>query len=178
MKRPLLIQIHLGLASLYLPLLLMMPLTGGLYLLGFKGSETKTEAFKIESPLPAEKSEWRAFFEQQFENQKIDFQFEQIKEAGNDFLFRPSTRTYYSATKNADSTLTFYKIEPDLLKKLIEIHKGHGPQLMKWFEISFGVALILTALSGLWLSITVPKFRKITWIAFSVGTVLIFISLF
>ncbi len=177
MKRPLLIQIHLGLASLYLPLLLMMPMTGGLYLLGFKGSETKTEAFKTEAPLPVEKSEWRTFFNQQFENQKIDFQFEEIKEAGNDFLLRPSSRTHYSATKNSDSTLTFFKIEPNLLKKLVEIHKGHGPKLMKWFEISFGVALILTALSGLWLSITVPKYKKITWISFGIGSAIILICL-
>ena len=178
MNRPLLIQIHLGLASLYLPLLLLMPLTGGLYLLGFKGTETKTEAFKVDTDLPIEKSKWHTFFNQQFENQKIDFQFEEIKESGNDFLLRPSTRTYYSATKNSDSTLTFYKVEPNLLRKLVEIHKGHGPKLMKWFEISFAFALILTALSGLWLSITVPKYMKITWIAFTIGLGIIIISLY
>lgn len=177
MKRPLIIQIHLALASLYFPLLLMMPMTGGLYLLGFKGTEVKTEAFQVQAPLPTEKSELRSFFNQQFENQKIDFQFEEIKEAGNEFLFRPSTRDYYSATKNPDSTLTFYKIEPNLLKKLVEIHKGHGPKLIKWFEISFGVALILTALSGLWLSITVPKYKKITWISFALGAGIILICL-
>jgi len=177
MKRPIIIQIHLALASLYLPLLLLMPLTGGLYLLGYKGAEIKSEAFQVQAEIPMDKSELRSFFIQQFESQKIDFDFEEIKESGNDFLFRPSTRTYYSASKTSDSAITFYKIEPNLLRKLIEIHKGHGPKLMKWFEISFAVALIMTALSGLWLSITVPKYRRITWISFTLGAAVILICL-
>lgn len=173
MKRSTLIQIHLILASLFLPLLLLMPLTGTSYLLGFKGSEVKTEAFRSQDPLPSENKNIADFFKSQFQKQNIDFDFENVKVTPTEFILRPSTRTHYVAEKAANGSLIFWRIEPNLHKRLIEIHKGHGPKLMKYFEIGFGVALIMVTLSGLWLSLTVPNYRKATWISFLIGCVII-----
>jgi hypothetical protein len=177
LKRPLLIQIHLVLASVFMPLMLMMPLTGTSYLLGFKGTEVKTEAFRTSENVPEDKNTHRTFFEEQFKKQNLDFGFEQIKESGSDFIFRPSSRVHYMASKSAEGGLIFTKIEPNLLKRLIEIHKGHGPQLMRYFEMAFGFALILTTLSGLWLAFTVPAYTKSTLISFGVGALVIVLCL-
>lgn len=176
MKRPLLIKIHLVLASLFMPFLLLMPLTGVCYLLGFKGSEIKTEVFRLTAAIPDQPEERKTFFQEQFRAQNLDYSFQEIKENATEIFFRPTSRVYYSVTKGPE--LIFSKVEPDLLRRLIEIHKGHGPQLMRYFEMAFGLALILTTLSGLWLSLTVPAYRKITWVSFALGLGVIVLGLF
>ena len=92
-------------------------------------------------------------------------------------LFRSTTRTHFMAAKANDNELIVYKIEPNLLKRMIELHKGHGPRMMRWFETAFGLALILTTLSGLWLAWTVKPYRNTTLISFAVGVALILVCL-
>jgi hypothetical protein len=177
MNRSLIIKIHLFLACLYLPFMLLMPLTGVSYLLGFKGEETKSEMFQAPPPPSLEESELKKYFQTNLEKNGIKPNFESIKINGQEYILRPSTRTHFIVKNNLEADWSFFKIEPNWLKRLIEIHKGHGPKLMKWFEISFGLALILTTLSGLWLAITIPAYRKITGISFVAGLIVIILSL-
>ncbi len=176
-SRQLMIQIHLILAALFMPLLLMMPLTGSLYILGSQGDQVKTEAFKIQETAPSDEKEREQFFRDQFSKQGIDFDFQYIRATKTDFVFRPTSRLHYVATIDGDQGMTVFKIEPNLLKRMIEVHKGHGPLAMRWFEALFGLALILTTLSGLWLAWTVKKYRVITLTSFSVGVVIIALCL-
>lgn len=171
------VNVHLILAALFMPLLLMMPLSGGLYLLDVKGDQQKTEAFRIPlSEVPADKSVQEAFFRDQFKKQSLDFDFEYVRSTETDFIFRPTTRTHYVATK-AGEDLIFQKIVPDLQKRMIELHKGHGPRMMRWFEVLFGLALILTTLSGLWLAWTVKPYRRTTLISFGIGLAFLILCL-
>lgn len=170
-KRQLFINIHVGLAAVFLPMLLMMPLTGLFYLFGFKGTQTKTEAFRIVDTVPVDAKAREAFFREQFKLSGVDFDFEYIREGDSGFVFRPSSRVHYVASQAEGGSLIVSKMEPDLLKRLIELHVGHGPILMKWFEKAFGVALILVTLSGLWLALTVSKYRTLTFICFGSGAV-------
>ena len=167
------INIHLILAGLYMPLMLMMPFTGAMYILGYQGSQTSTEAFKSREIVPEGEAEREAFFRELFKKQGIDFNFEYVRVSKNDFIFRPQSRDHYVAVRAADGELTFSKIEPTLLKRMIELHKGHGPVAMRWFEASFGLALILTTLSGLYLAWTAKAYRKPTLISFGIGAVVI-----
>jgi hypothetical protein len=177
MSRAFIIKVHLFLACLYLPFMLVMPFTGISYLLGFKGEEQKTEIFQAPPPASLDESELKKYFQSSLEKNGITPNFESIKANGQDYILRPSTRIHYVVKNNPEADWTFFKVEPNLLRRLIEIHKGHGPKLMKWFEISFGFALILTTLSGLWLAITIPAYRKITGISFLAGLIVIILSL-
>lgn len=172
-SRKLIINIHLVLASLFMPLMLMMPLTGALYILGFQGDQTKTEVFRISEPVPSEEKEMETFFREQLSKNGIDHDFEYVRTTKTDFILRPTTRVHYIASLADDKQLVVSRIEPTLLKRMIELHKGHGPRAMRWFEVAFGMALILTTISGLWLAFTVKAYRIITLSAFSVGVAII-----
>ncbi len=176
--RKIMIYLHLGLASLFMPMLLLMPFTGAMYIWGFKGEETKTAAFKLTETIPAEVAEQSSFFREQFKKAGIDYNFESVRVAKADVLFRPQSRDYYVANLAEGGEWTMSKVEPTLLRRLIEIHKGHGPNLMRIFESIFGIALILTTLSGLWLAWTVKAYRSVTLVSFGVGAAIIAACLF
>lgn len=172
MKRSTLIFLHLGLASLFLPFLLLIPLSGGLYLLGQKGEQVKTEAFTIEGAVPEQPEE---FFRQAFKDKGVDFDFEYIRASGTDFVFRPSSRVHYMASKTESGT-TVYRLEPDWIKRLIEIHKGHGPTLIKWLQIAFAFAILLVTFSGVYLAVIIPSYRKVMGISFGIGLLLVVLA--
>lgn len=174
--RKLMIYIHLVIAAVFLPLMLIMPLTGSLYIFGFTGDQEKVESFRVQAQVPEEAKEKEDFFRDLFRRQGIDFDFEYIRGTKTDFIFRPATRVHYVATKDGE-TLVVSKVTPTLLKRLIELHKGHGPTLMRWYEAFFGIALILVTLSGLWLAWTVKPYRKATLISFGIGVLVIALCL-
>ncbi|HRK06790.1 MAG TPA: PepSY domain-containing protein [Pseudobdellovibrionaceae bacterium] len=178
MKRSFWIQLHLLLAAFFLPLMLMTPLSGTLYLLGFKGEQSVAEAFRVAGQFPSElqMDEQEAWVRARFAEQKLDFDFEYIRAGKGEWVFRPSSRVHYMA-KQSEGEVIFSRLEPNLQKRLMEIHMGHGPQLMKKLQIGFGIALILTALSGLYLAWGIANYRARAAAAFGIGSVLILLCL-
>ncbi len=172
------IYAHLGLASLFMPMLLLMPFTGAMYLWGFKGEEKKTVVFQISEPIPATTPEQETFFRDQFQRAGVNYNFETFAISKISVTFRPQSRDYYAAVPSEAGGWEVSKVEPNLLKRLIEIHKGHGPNMMRIFESIFGIALIFTTLSGLWLAFTVKPYLKVTLVSFGVGAAVIAICLF
>jgi len=161
MNRALVLKVHLILSAVFIPLLLLVPLSGSLYLLGIKGDSEKTEVLTFAADVPSAEAEKVLFFRRFFEEQKIDFDFEYIKETPAELIFRPTSRDHYTA-KRKDGRWTLVQVRPSLLAKLMELHKGHGPQRLKYVEAVFGIALILVLSSGLWLALSVAKYRRLT----------------
>lgn len=154
-----------------LPFLLMMPLAGTLYLLGQSGDEVREKVFEVQGDIPEEKSEKEAFFRQVFKDAGIDYDFQYIRETPTQLIFRPTSRTYMVA-KLTPSGAEIFKSSPNLVKIMVELHKGHGPILFRYFEMIFGVGLILMALSGVWLALLVPAYRNKMLFSFGAGAVL------
>jgi len=171
-SRSWMVQIHLIVASLFLPLMLLMPLSGALYLMDQKGDQTKEEAFVVDGIPPKDKTEMEAFFRGQFLKNNLDFSFEYIKTTDTEYIFRPTSRVYYMAA-TSNGSLTMYKVNPSILKRMMEIHKGHGPQFVRWLEMAFGVALLLVAFSGVWIGIVTPVYRRAMIVSFLVGAVIL-----
>ncbi|MBY0317058.1 MAG: hypothetical protein K2Q26_16180 [Bdellovibrionales bacterium] len=166
------IYVHMALAAFFLPYLLLMPFSGTWHLLKLSEDQTKSEAFKITGVVPSDPLAKEIFFREEFKKQNIDYSFEYVKDNGKDFTFRPTSRVYYTATVDGDSIL-FTKVNPGLSRRLMEIHKGHGPWFIRTLEIAFGVALILVTLSGLWLAFTVQNYRNIMLGSFALGAIVI-----
>lgn len=177
-SRKLMTYVHLCLASLFMPLMLLMPFTGAMYILGFQGDQTKTEAFRLPSvEVPDGEADRETFFREAFRNQGLDYDFAYVRGGKNEFTFRPTSRRHYIATVQDTGEIVFSKVEPNLMKRLIEIHKGHGPIAMRWFEVVFALALILTTCSGIWLAWTVKPYRKATILSFGIGALIIALCL-
>jgi hypothetical protein len=176
-KRQFFIQAHLIMGSLFLPLMLLLPLSGVLYLSDLEGEMTKTEAFRIAELPPEAPADQESFFREQFKKQNIDYKFESLRARGDEFNFNPRGYTHYVVSKE-NGGLVFYKVVPSFLKRLNELHTGHGKEIMRVYEVLCGFAMILIALSGIWLAATAKAYRKPMLISFSLGCAIIIYCLF
>ena len=169
MSRKIIVKIHLYLATFLAPIILMMAISGGFYLFGSKGETVKTivhsgSASEINLAAANIKSEVQRVFQQL----NIDHDFEYIKGNSQLAYTRPTSRDYYVLSVK-EGTFTIVKEEPDLIKSIVELHKGHGPKLFKTLQkfTAFGLAFIL--LSGLWLAFITPSMRKNSLVITGVG---------
>lgn len=166
MKRITMIKIHLYLSAIAAPFLIVMALTGTSYLLGIKGSEINHEVKTIALTTKELTEESIAK-----ELKLIDesYSFEYIKKVGDGAITRPTTREYYKFSATQDGTKITH-VTPSFLRRLIEVHKGHGPGIIKTYEKGIGIFLLLILISGLYLALTMKKEKKITIILFILGT--------
>lgn len=178
MNRSLLIKCHIALAGFFLAFFLFIPLSGTLYLLGIKGSVSATEVFTTDAPF----SNSREFFIGELKKNGIDdFDYEAVKQKGDTYILRPATRLHYQAVVSKDiggNTLTkFVRLEPNLTKKLMEAHMGHGPKLFKRLQTLFGIAFLCTVLGGVVLAATVTGYLKVFAAASGAGVLVVLLAL-
>ena len=175
MNRKTLIEIHLYLALFFMPFLLMMPITGISYLLGQKGASEQSVVFTVNEAVPKDtRNNW---IRTQFEQNNIDFTWEEIKESGDSLILRPSSKQHY-VLKMSDGQTQFINVKPNFMLKMIELHKGHGPSWFKILEEAFGVGLLLVSFSGLWLAFGMKAYRKKIVISFALGMIITIVAYF
>jgi hypothetical protein len=142
--RSLWVKIHLYIAAFFLPMLFLMAASGGLYLVGIKGSVEK-EAITLTVPgmLNADSESLEQDVRDLLAANSIDHDFEYIKVSGNTLFTRPTSRTHFEF--NPGEILVVSKNTPDLQKSLVELHKGHGPLLFKELQkvMAVGVLIVL-----------------------------------
>lgn len=166
MKRQNLIKIHLYLSALFTPFLLLMAISGTCYLFGNKGSVHKetvrsitvgTNEFTKKDVISHVKS--------------IDpnYSYEYIKGKPGIFYTRPTTRMHYIFKQSNDGSFKVYKATPNLLASIIEVHKGHGPKLVKTLEKILGFILMLILTSGVWLALQLKRDRLVTIVLMGTG---------
>ncbi len=97
------------------------------------------------------------------------YDFEYLKISGSILITRPTSRSYYQVNLQNSAMLT--RIEPDWIKSMIELHRGHGPTLLKDFQKVMALGLLLIVLSGLWLGLTSSALRPSTLITSSAGLI-------
>ena len=170
MSRNALVTIHLYLATFLAPIILMMAISGGLYLFGYKGSVEKENIYNGPTSIQMDSAN--------LENEVIEFleakgqqpNFEYLRLGSSSIMTRPTSRDYYVFRFNNDQ-LEVTLEKPDLIKTVVELHKGHGPTWFKTFQklAAFGLAFIL--ISGLWIAMMTPPLRKMAITLTSAGFV-------
>jgi len=155
MTRNRLIQIHVALVGLFLPLFVIIPLSGTLYLLGIKGEIKKELIFESEKV-----SRDAEVIRSTLKQKNIDYRFESIKDKGDKIILRPSTRDHIQV-EFTDDGMSYYWLRPNWVKSLQELHFGHGPKLLKNLQIAFGIGLFLVLFSGFVLLAGLKKHYKI-----------------
>ncbi|MDA1302622.1 MAG: PepSY-associated TM helix domain-containing protein [Proteobacteria bacterium] len=160
--RALWVNLHLYAAAFLAPMLLLVSISGGLYLVGIKGSVVQTEVTvpaqaRIDTDAPDLKQEVDGLLQAS----GVVHVFEYVKVSGSELTTRPTSRTYYEINV-ANDQITVTRNEPDLQKSMIELHKGHGPLWFKDFQKVLAVGLLFIVVSGLWLGIQSAQLRKRT----------------
>jgi hypothetical protein len=170
MNRNTLITIHMYLSAFFAPMVLLVAISGGLYLIGIKGSVERTELATIErapldtssEQLPAEVSALLA------EAGVSDFDFEYVKVKGDTLYTRPTSREHY-VIEQGDGAVSIIHAVPDFQSGMVELHKGHGPTLFKTFQKLFALALVFIIVSGVWLGLNARHLRRNTLVTAGLG---------
>ncbi len=171
MSRKLWINIHLYLAAFFAPMLLLVAVSGGLYLIGEKGNvEKEAIALPADTQLDPNSKALKPQIEQLLSAAGIDHSFEYVKVKGNTLFTRPTSRTHYQFNIS-DAGVRATRNEPDLQGSMIELHKGHGPTLFKTLQKALAVGLLIIVLSGLWLGLTSAGLRLTTSLVTGLGLV-------
>ena len=152
--RQLWINVHLYVAAFFTPILLLIVISGGLYLIGIKGTTDNTDVpLSADATLDLESGSLEQDVDALLRGAGIEHSFEYINRSGSTLTTRPMSRTYY-VFKVTDDGVQATRAVPDLQKRLIELHKGHGPLVFKQLQRATAVGLIIAILAGLWLGLS------------------------
>ena len=167
--RKLWIKIHLYVAAFFAPMILVMATSGGLYLLGVKGTVASTPV-EISSPsvLSIDSSTLEEDVRQLLGANNIEHDFEYIKVSGTSLFTRPTSRIHYEFNLSGETVAVSRNI-PDLQKSMVELHKGHGPLLFKDLQKAMALGLLIVVLSGFWLGVSSTPLRLSTLVITSTG---------
>ena len=172
MTRTLLIKLHLYLSAFFSAAIVLVAVSGGLYLIGIKGSiqQTPVGALSTGSQLLQDPSE--ANVHAALASLGVsDFEFEYVKQKGSQLITRPTTRPFYTLDISGDEAVVQYN-EPSLQKRMIELHMGHGPTAYKTYQQVFAAGMLFIILSGLWLGLSSARLRLSTAVISGTGVLL------
>ena len=179
MKRSLLVKLHLYAAAFLAPAFLFLASSGGLYLVGVKGSVKQTFV-EMPSQLDLDPSSESLYKDVQkvLLAAGISYDFEYVKIKGETLITRPTSRNFYKFSMQPEGIVVSYN-EPSIQSKLIELHKGHGPEIFKAFQKVIAVGLLFVVLSGFWLGVSALGLRRNTLIVTGAGVITLgFLALF
>ena len=173
MDRKLFITIHMYLSAFFAPAVLLVAISGGLYLIGIKGEVEQTSVFRgeygaIDTKAPSLKGDVSALLAKAGVDES--FSFEYVKVKGDTLYTRPTSTEHYVIKLGGDEVEVLHA-RPSLQKRMIELHMGHGPGAFKTFQKVFALGLIFIMISGLWLGLSAARLRRSTSVTVVAGTV-------
>ena len=179
MDRKLLITIHMYLAAFFAPAVLLVAISGGLYLAGVKGT-VEQEAIYSSSDVTIDRksASLNADVAALLADAGVEsYSYEYVRVSGANLYTRPTSSDHYIIKLN-ESAVEVIHARPSLQSRMIELHKGHGPSAFKTFQKAFAVGLLFIMLSGLWLGISAARLRRSTLLTATAGAVVFALLLF
>ncbi|MBL6897414.1 MAG: hypothetical protein ISR32_02695 [Luminiphilus sp.] len=172
MARILLIKLHLYFSAFFSAAIVLVALSGGLYLIGIKGSVDQQLVGTVDmgEALLADPSHARVAAALSAAG-VTDFEFDYVNVKGTQLVTRPTSRPFYSLTIDDDQVTVRYST-PTLQKRMIELHMGHGPSAYKTYQQFFAAGMLFVMLSGLWLGLSSDRLRRTTLITAGSGLLL------
>ena len=178
MNRKLFITIHMYLSAFFAPAVLLVAISGGLYLLGIKGQVEQETIYSSDTTIDVASSSLDADVTALLAKAGAgSYSYEYVKVNGSKLYTRPTSSDHYIIQTSKEGVDVIYA-RPSLQSRMIELHKGHGPSAFKTFQKIFALGLIFIMLSGLWLGISAARLRKSTLLTAAAGTVAFVILLF
>lgn len=172
MSRRLFINIHLYLSAFFAGVVILMALSGGLYLLGIQGENTQTQVGTVAGGIALLEDPSKEAVTAALASAGVrDFSFDYVRAGSTKIYTRPTSSLNYVLEVDGD-TVTVTRQEPDLQKRMIELHKGHGPTVFRSFEKVFAAGMVFIILSGVWLGLSAERLRRPTLLATGSGLLL------
>ena len=172
MARALLIKLHLYCSAFFAAAIVLVAVSGGLYLIGIKGTIEQTPVGTLATGRQLLLDPSEAKVQAALASLGVsDFEFEYVKQKGSQLITRPTTRSFYTLDINGDEAVVQYN-EPSLQKRMIELHMGHGPTAYKTYQQVFAAGMLFIILTGLWLGLSSARLRISTAVISGVGVIL------
>lgn len=167
--RNFLVKCHLWAAGLLAPLFILVAYTGAAYLLDFKGEVEQTPlplpaGTALDPASPTVEEDVRLILAAN----RLDIPFDYLRMGENSITTRPTSRDFVSFERT-DGEWSASLNRPDLQYALIELHKGHGPALYRYYQILAALVLFLVVLGGLIVGWMAPAYRRATGIGLGAG---------
>jgi len=164
-------RLHLYIAAFIVPFIVVMSISGGLDLLGVQGKTKKEFITSISrDDLDIKSNTLKQDVVAIFKKNGINFNFDSLRRKRNKFYTRPNYGTHYSL-KLKRTKIRIYRHTPDLIRRLMSLHKGNGPDFYQFYQKLLVVGLLVILLIGLWLGLVNLNTRRNTVLVFIAGTV-------
>ena len=174
MARALLIKLHLYCSAFFAAGIILVAVSGGLYLIGIKGTIEQTPVGTLATGQQLSEDPSGANVQAALASLGVsDFEFEYVKQKGSQLITRPTTRPFYTLDISGDEAMVQYN-EPSLQKRMIELHMGHGPTAYKTYQKVFAAGMLFIILTGLWLGLSSARLRVSTAMISGAGVLLFF----
>jgi len=173
--RRIILLVHLFIAAFVAPAFILVAVSGGLYLIGIKGEVDKTAiALPAQTALDFKSTTLKDDVAALVNQFAPEYDYEYLKVQNTTVVTRPTSRQYLEFKQTANG-LSLTRIKPDLQKRMIELHKGHGPGVFKTYQKFVAVGLLLVVLSGLWAGLNSAAWRSKTITMSILGTITFFL---
>ena len=174
MARALLIKLHLYCSAFFAAAIILVAVSGGLYLIGIKGTIEQTPVGTLATGQQLSEDPSGANVQAALASLGVsDFEFEYVKQKGSQLITRPTTRPFYTLDISGDEVVVQLN-EPSLQKRMIELHMGHGPTAYKTYQKVFAAGMLFIILTGLWLGLSSARLRVSTAMISGAGVILFF----
>ena len=151
--------LHLCVAAFLAPVVLLMAVSGGLYLLGIKGKVTEIPVdLAPGAALDLAAADLEGAVRQLLADAGIEHRFEYLKREEGKLVTRPTSRLHYVLRVEQDGVRAT-RSEPNLQKRLIELHKGHGPLAFKTLQKFLAAGLLVIISTGFFLGLSASGLR-------------------
>lgn len=169
--RNLLVLCHLFLAALIAPLFILVAITGFNYLTGNKGETVETALVvpagtMLDQDAPSIEDDVRVILAAN----DLPTDFEYLRMRPGSITTRP-TSTDFVVLNDNDGVWTATLNQPNLQYRMMELHKGHGPEKFKTYQIIAAIALFLIVIGGLLVGLLSRAYRKKTIGSLIVGVI-------
>jgi len=176
--RKLLVLLHLFAAGFMAPAFLLVAITGGMHMVGGVESETKTSiALPAGTVIDLKNATVEADIRALLKSANIDHNFEYLKNRGTSAQTRPTSRPYISFKKK-DGEWVAEKVTPNFMKAAMEIHKGHGPKILRSYHKIVALMLMGVVFGGILVGLLAKAYRRKTIGALVIGTLLYLVLVF
>lgn len=162
-------RLHLYIAAFFVPFIFFMALSGGLDLLGIQGKTHREILFKIDkSQLDFNSNNILQEVRKSFVRLGIRVPIDSIRKKRNALYTRPSYGVHFGLKIKGD-TIEIYKYKPDIVRRLMSLHKGNGSQFYKFYQKLMVFGLLIILFIGLGLGLASVNTRMKTLLIFVIG---------
>ncbi len=173
MSRRLLVLIHGYIAVFFLPFALLYAITGGLYILGESGGDTRSTVSITTSTPPSSAGEAISLMQAELSSRgwRVPTATDPYRELQGGYYWGHFSETLRFAPSKTEGQWDIIHQQNSWYRQLVEIHKDHAGLYFSIMGFGFAIGMFVLILSGAFMMFQSKVHRKMATILVVVGIV-------